>query len=418
MEIMHGDACFRVEPGTTPNYDAGNSLVKLMGLVETVVLAESREYYDADQLQYLFPIRSLELYGPQGQDADVLDPAQQDNKTDFQKQNVRDFVLTDAFLVRGIVTAGGWSGPFLRLSYAGGPDSALAVAGGYPLGDRIGLWLKVGSAPSAAAAMLAVPYNPLSHRYEIELWGYPADDLRSRLDARGQAAMDRGELLVNLDLIHGDVLNFSREALEGRLVTGVAPTDAMHPVLPLTIELAWSTADSKAWDSQDGANYRYAFNMIRRGWDNYLGVGPSPNPHGGVGFLEYRNLLSNYGQYAGMNELARVLEPWMFDAFNSKQHARPAEPFMAVNYVDLHIMKGDCGIGLHRHRDNSEIFLMMRGRGWMVVGDWCKMPERERCFEVRVMRAGDMVMLRGGNLHGLMNPTDEDAFLSMFGGYD
>jgi hypothetical protein len=29
-----------------------------------------------------------------------------------------------------------------------------------------------------------------------------------------------------------------------------------------------------------------------------------------------------------------------------------------------------------------------------------------------------MVMLRGGNLHGLMNPTDEDAFLSMFGGYD
>jgi hypothetical protein len=35
-----------------------------MGLVETVALAESREYYDADQLQYLFPIRSLELYGP------------------------------------------------------------------------------------------------------------------------------------------------------------------------------------------------------------------------------------------------------------------------------------------------------------------------------------------------------------------
>jgi hypothetical protein len=29
-----------------------------------------------------------------------------------------------------------------------------------------------------------------------------------------------------------------------------------------------------------------------------------------------------------------------------------------------------------------------------------------------------MVMLRGGNLHGLMNPTDEDALLSMFGGYD
>lgn len=416
MEILHEDAYFRVTPGTSPNYDAGNSLLKLMSLIETLTLAEGREYYDVDQLQYLFPIRSLEFYGPQGQDADVLDPTQQDNKTDFQKQNVRDFVVTDTFLVRGIVTAGSWSGPFLRLSYAGGPDSGLASAAGYPLGDRIGLWLKVGDA--SAATVLPVPYNPLSHRYEIELWGYPRDDLRSNLDERGQAALERGELIVNLDLVHGDAADFSREGLDGRLVTNVSSSDTMHPVLPLIIECAWATADGKTWDSRNGANYRYAFNMIKRGWDNYLGVGPSPNPHGGIGFLEYRNLLSNYGQYHGTNELSRTLEPWMFDAFNSKLHARSLEPFMAVNYLDLHIMKGDCGIGLHRHRDNSEIFLMMQGRGWMVVGDWCKMPDRERCFEVRSMRSGDMVMLRGGNLHGLMNPTDEDAFLSMFGGYD
>ena len=33
----------------------------------------------------------LELYGPSGGDADVLDPTQQDNKTDFQKQNVETF---------------------------------------------------------------------------------------------------------------------------------------------------------------------------------------------------------------------------------------------------------------------------------------------------------------------------------------
>jgi len=34
------------------------------------------------------------------------------------------------------------------------------------------------------------------------------------------------------------------------------------------------------------------------------------------------------------------------------------------------------------------------------------------------MTSGDFVMLRGGNLHGLMNPTDEDLFLLIFGGYD
>ena len=61
---------------------------------------------------------------------------------------------------------------------------------------------------------------------------------------------------------------------------------------------------------------------------------------------------------------------------------------------------------------------MLDGQGFMVVGDWCKMPQRDRCLEVRTLRAGHLAMLKGGNLHGLMNPTDEDAFLFMFGGYD
>ena len=60
-------------------------------------------------------------------------------------------------------------------------------------------------------------------------------------------------------------------------------------------------------------------------------------------------------------------------------------------------------------------------RSWkalMVVGDWCKQPTRERCFEVRTLRAGHFAMLKGGNLHGLMNATDVDISLFMFGGYD
>jgi mannose-6-phosphate isomerase-like protein (cupin superfamily) len=137
-----------------------------------------------------------------------------------------------------------------------------------------------------------------------------------------------------------------------------------------------------------------------------------------VGFLEYRNLLSNYGRYAGTNELGRTLQPWNFDAFGRKDGGGRREEFMAVDYMDLHILKPNCGIGLHRHRDNQEVFLMMDGRGFMVVGDWCKMPSRERCFEVRTLRSGHFAMLKGGNLHGLMNPSDEDISLFMFGGYD
>ena len=261
-------------------------------------------------------------------------------------------------------------------------------------------------------------FNRASHRYEIELWGYPNNELRTQLDDKAKGAFDRGELVVHLDVVQGDVTDFAREGLHDQYLIDVAPNNAMHPILPLRIELAWSTHDGTVWDSQGGANYHYTFGMIHRGWERFLGVGVSHNPHGGVGFLEYRNLLSNYGRYSGSNELQRTLEPWMFDAFKSKQHDHPVEPFMAVDYMDLHILKGACGIGLHRHRDNSEIFFMMQGRGLMVVGDWCKFPDRERCFEILTLRDGEMTMLRGGNLHGLLNVTDEDAFLMMFGGYD
>jgi len=158
--------------------------------------------------------------------------------------------------------------------------------------------------------------------------------------------------------------------------------------------------------------------MIMRGWDNFLGTGISPNPHGGIGFLEYRNLMSNYGQYTGKNELGRQLNSWNFSAFRNKNHGNGFEPFFAVDYMDLHLLNPNCGIGLHRHRDNQEVFFMMEGQGFMVVGDWCKMPERERCFEIRTLKSGHISMLKGGNLHALMNSTDEQISLFMFGGYD
>lgn len=415
MFIVHADSVFKVEPDTTPPYDRGNPLLKLMNLLEKTRLAAERDFYLRDYLQYLFPFESLEFYGPQGADANNLDPQAQDNKTDFQKQNVRDFRSTDTFLIRGLVALGDWTGPFLRLSYRGGTDSRLSVATNHQLGEKIKLWIKVGA---QTPALITVPYNPLSDRYEVEIWGYPNADLPSQLDEKGSKALERGELIVRTDLIRGDRANFNREGLNDLDLRQVAPDDAMHPILPLHIELAWVNFEEKIWDSQTGANYHYEFNMMLRGWENFLGTGISSNPHGGVGFLEYRNLLSNYGRYLTSNELGRQLESWNFDAFGSKNHGNRREDFLAVDYMDLHILKPNCGIGLHRHRDNQEVFLMMAGRGYMVIGDWCKMPERERSFEIRTLRSGHMVMLKGGNLHALMNATDEDISLFMFGGYD
>src|SRR5579862_3904781 len=233
LQLSHANTVVRVAPGTTPDYDVGNPLVKLMHLIEGISLAGERLWYDADRFQYLFPIRSLTLYGPQGADADILNPVSQDNKTDFQKQNVKEFVTTDVVLVRGIVSIGTWSGPFLRISYAGGPDSALGRASQRSLGEAIRVWLKINDA--AATKPLRVPYNARTHRYDIEFWGYPGDDLRGMLEARTADAFDSGELVVEHALVHGDTSAFTREAVDGRKVTDVAPTDAMHPLIPLRV---------------------------------------------------------------------------------------------------------------------------------------------------------------------------------------
>lgn len=416
MTLVHTDTVLKVQPGTTPDYNQNNPLVKLFNIMETMQSAAERECYLMDYTQYLIPFNHLDLYGPSGSDAGILDPTQQDNKTDFQKQNVSDFTTTDAYLLRGWVTTDNWCGPFLRLSYRGGPDSRLSQMAQHHLGDRIQLWLKVGTVTSSS--LITVPYNQASNRYEVELWGYPGKDLRDHLDDKGRASFDRGELQVRADLVQGTFDDFKRDGLDGRYLHDVAPTNTMHPILPLHLEVAWTDQDAHQWDSQSGNNYQYEFNMILRGWENYLGVGLSSNPHGGIGSLEYRNLASIYGRYAGTRDLTRHLQPWNFDANGNKPPAQGTENFLAVDYMDLHLVKPFCGIGLHRHRDNQEVFLMMQGRGFMVVGDWCQMPERERCFEIRTLRAGHLALLKGGNLHALMNPSDENLSLFMFGGYD
>jgi mannose-6-phosphate isomerase-like protein (cupin superfamily) len=420
MDIVGTDRVLPVPAGTTPDYSFNNPELKLLGLLEKTRLAAGREAYLMQHTQYLFPIDYLELYGPSGGDAVILDPRQQDNKIDFQKQNVHDFYTADTQVARGLVAVGegdaAWVGPFLRLSYRGGVDSRLSVATNHGLGGRIGLWVRVGSV--ATSQPLVVPYNEETDRYEIELWGYPGTDLASRLSGGARAAFDRGELVARPDLVRGSAADFDREKLDGQFLFQVAADNTMHPVRPLHLEVAWSDEKGQVWDSQGGRNYQYEFNMLLRGWDHFLGVGVSPNPHGGVGFLEYRNLISNYFQYGGLRELGRDLEAWNFDAFGSKSHAGTREPFFSVDYMDVHLLRANCGIGLHRHRDNQEVFLMLDGQGFMVVGDWCKMPQRDRCLEVRTLRAGHMAMLKGGNLHGLMNPSDEDMFLFMFGGYD
>jgi mannose-6-phosphate isomerase-like protein (cupin superfamily) len=447
MQIVESEIKNVVVSPQRPNYNSNNPILRIARAVERVQFAALREAYLPDSLQYLFPYLDLGLYSPAGNDSGMTDPRGHENKEDFQKQNIADFKLRDIYLVRGYASAGNWVGPFLQVSFRGS-GTELERLNGRPLGPFIQMWIKVGA--NATQSLVRLPYNEATDRYEVELWGFSGGDLPSVLDSKARSAFDAGRLVARPDLVRGNFGDFRGSGFDAErengnraqpdpqamLIFGRAPEHAMHPVRALRVELAFTDATARVWDSLGGKNYRLEFNMLLRGWQNYLAVGVSPNPHGGIGYLEFRNLFSNYFGYERQrrgalgdlweNELGRDLDSWNHDSntwefgdrLNAKAGGAKRERFMAVDYMDLHLLQPECGIGVHRHRDNQEVFLMLHGKGMMVLGDWCQFSSRERCFEVRTMLPGDLTVCKTGQLHALYNKTDAPCELFMFGGYD
>jgi mannose-6-phosphate isomerase-like protein (cupin superfamily) len=445
MKFPTKDAFRFVPAGEIPPYDANNPLMRMVRETQRLQLAAERENYYHDSLQFLFPYRDLALYGPAQGPPEISDPVAQNIKTDFQKQNIADFRLADFHLARGFVSAGDWSGVFLKICYRHTPSTLLSQRSGGAPGASIKAWVRVGA--TVAPALIDLPLNPLTNCYETELWSFDGDNLAALLGPRGQDALRDKLIQAQPNLIKGSLADFEGDQID-KLRDGLnrqrqswqllehSPDHCLHPVRPLPIEIAFNSPSANTWDSNDGKNYRIVFGMLLRGWRSFLGCGISGNPHGGIGFLEFRNLFSNYffeqrrRDIFGENvvpELGRDLIPGNYDANTFGTNGRPPgqpvtaakrENFFAVDYMDLHILQPECGIGIHRHRDNQEAFLMLAGHGLMLVGDWCEFPDRERAFELRTLGPGDIALCKTGQLHALYNATDEPCQLFMFGGYD
>jgi mannose-6-phosphate isomerase-like protein (cupin superfamily) len=423
-------------PGTAPDYNSGNPVQKVLRAIEDTSLAAEREHYLADSLEYLLPVSSMALYGPSGADWQQADPRQQENKNDFQKQNLRDVQFAGLRLTRGFATTGGWTGSFLAIAYVPLPGSPLAGPTGIYTGDAVLLYLEVG-ASGTGSHYIRMPYNTDSGAYEVELWAAGAGI--GGLGPKAVTAQGAGRLLFRPDLVRGDLDELegvamdtarraARTANAGLAVLDHAPEHSMHPIRPLRLVMAFGSDNATVWDSKGGRNHRYEFAMSRRGWRHFLGVGESANPHGGIGSLEFRNLYSNYFSYeerrrqifgqAVLPELGRDLETWNVDADGTKPTGKRREAFLAVDYMDLHLLRPNAIIGLHRHRDNQEVFMVLEGKALMVVGDWTEQEHRDRAFEVCTLRPGELALVKGGGLHALANSLDENVLLFMFGGYD
>src|SRR5688572_21933035 len=123
MNIVESDADAFTPLEDGVDYNANNPIRWLVRSAERSWPVAEREHYLPDSVQHLFPFSDLGLYGPRNNP----NPRNQDEKNDFAKQNVSTFRLGDYSVTRGYVSAGGWTGCFLRLTYRGGPLTALGV---------------------------------------------------------------------------------------------------------------------------------------------------------------------------------------------------------------------------------------------------------------------------------------------------
>ncbi|MEU5384498.1 cupin domain-containing protein [Kitasatospora cineracea] len=74
-----------------------------------------------------------------------------------------------------------------------------------------------------------------------------------------------------------------------------------------------------------------------------------------------------------------------------------------IAFIDLVVLPPHTSIGVHRHADDEETYVILAGRGLMTLdGDE---------FEVR---AGDVVPNRAHGEHGLANTSDDDLQLLVF----
>lgn len=110
MQIIEAEIVnnIAVPPEQGPDYQDRNPILRMMDTWAKAELAADREHYDAGSLDFLFPFKDLALYGPRPPNSTLLDPRRQDEKQDFQKQNVADFNLEDCWLARGYASADPW----------------------------------------------------------------------------------------------------------------------------------------------------------------------------------------------------------------------------------------------------------------------------------------------------------------------
>jgi len=358
--------------GAQPDYDRDNPISTLAQRAASISLAGGESLYVRDSLHSLFPLVSFGLPSE--------DPSIAHDGRPSTQEALRRYQLGDYYVVKGLLRFGGSPRNFVRVGYA--PASRAATP--------LRLEIEIGS----VSRKLTFPFLNESGEYAVEFWSVSEAALTS-LPAEVRAATTGGGVVLDAAFPPGNPLDYQASRLKGTAWETGDPNDVNHPLrpAPLKITIAGSAGPIIG-------PHKLGFKMIRRGFEAFRSDRFSNNTHGGTGTIEgilFYNAEANDPDHIERRRGAEV------------------ERLFPAKYMQYVRFGPGASIGIHRHKENLDAFWVTRGSGLGVVIDAVALDGTERTVELRRLRAFEGMIVRPGQMHGLLRDTEEPLEMFAFG---
>jgi hypothetical protein len=360
-----------------PDYDRDNPIATLTQRAKSIALAAHPDLYVADSLHYLFPLASFGLPSE--------DPTLATDGRASTKEALRSYRLGAYYLVKGLINYGGSRRNFLRVGCTG---------------------------PLENAASVEVHLNDARRQTRVqegavEFWNLFAD-AKDSLPHTVRQAIQSGGVVLDAAFPPGNPLDYQPSRIKGTVWDVGDPNDINHPLRVVKIRLKFLDSHGKTL-----ATHEVAFKMIRRGFDSFRSSRWSNNPHGGTGSIE-----STVFYVSEFNDPDHILRDVAAGRPLSNGEAAPAatiERFFPAKYMQYIRFGPSASIGIHRHKDFLDAFWVTRGSGMGVLLDAVALDGAEPTAELRRLRAFEGMIVRPGQMHGILRDTEEPLEMFAFG---
>lgn len=364
-----------------PDYDRDNPIATLAQTARGVSLAAGSAFYVGDSLHYLFPILA---YGLPSEDRSIP----HDGRASTQEA-LRTYQLGDYFVVKGLLQVGGAARNFLKIGYTA------------PSGQPLTLEVKV----NAISRKVPFPYRAEDGGYSVEFWNLPD---AAALPPSLRADADRGRIVLDPAFPPGNPLDYRPARVKGTMWEAGDPNDINHPLRAARISFTLAGPAGPV-----AGPHTVAYKMIRRGFDAFRSDRSSPHPHGGTGATE--SILFYNAESNDPDHILRQVAAGRPLASGEPAAAPTVERFFPAKYMQYVRFGPSASIGIHRHKDFLDAFWVARGSGLGVVIDAIPLDGTAMTVELRRLRAFEGMIVRPGQMHGLLRDSDEPLEMFAFG---